>query len=157
MIELKAEFMFEAIKQAKIAKEKGDYAIGAVIVRSGEIYSRGANMTKTSQDPTCHAEIIAIREATHLLGHRHLEGCVLYSTNEPCAMCSSASVWAKLDGIVYGSRWEDMRDYSIDNANGDYLWRTIGISCNEVIGKSNEGIEVIGDFMREECLKLFHC
>ena len=156
MIVPEERFMLAAIEQANLARERGDYAIGVVIVWDGEIYSRGANMTKTSQDPTNHAEIVAIREAVKKLGLRHLEGAILYSTNEPCIMCSGASVWAKLAGIIYGSRWEDMRDYANRNSNDDYRWRTIELSCREVISKSPEKIEVIGGFMREECLKLFH-
>lgn len=156
MIVPEKRFMLAAIEQANIARKRGDYAIGAVIVRDGEIYSRGANETKTAQDPTNHAEIISIRNAVNLSGNRHLEGCILYTTNEPCVMCSGAVVWAKLSGIVYGSTWEDMRDYSEKNSNGHYLWRTISISSREVINQSDEKIEVVGPFMREECLKLFH-
>ncbi|MBI3623072.1 nucleoside deaminase [Candidatus Pacearchaeota archaeon] len=157
MIEPREEFMFEAILQANLARERGDYAIGAVIVNDCKIIFSSGNKSKTYENPTKHAEIIAISEASRILGRRHLNDGILYTTNEPCVMCTGAAVWAKLRGIVYGSRWEDMRDYAQKYANESYLWRTIDIPCKYVIEKSSEQIEVVGDFMREECLKLFHC
>ena len=156
MIKPKKEFMLAAISQANFAREKGDYAIGAVIVKDDKIYSVGYNQSKISQNPIFHAEIVAIMNATKIANNRHLEDCILYTTHEPCPMCAGASVFAKLRGIVYGARFEDMRNYRLSNSNGDYLWRTVDISCEEVIRKSAENIEIVKEFMREECLTLFH-
>ncbi len=148
--------MLAAIEQAEIAKERGDYAIGAVVVREGQIISRGINKVRTDSDPTNHAEIVAIREATSRIKNRHLEGCVLYTTHEPCSMCTTASVYAKLDGIVYGANMEDMRDYATTHPRGNFVWRTLDIKANDIAEKGNPKIEIVGPFMRDECLKLFH-
>jgi len=72
------KFMRAAIKEAVKARKNGDYAIGAVIVKNGEIVASSPNRAKTEQDPTLHAELSAIKEATKILGHRHLVGCVMY-------------------------------------------------------------------------------
>lgn len=148
--------MEEAVRQAKLAQKKRDYAIGAVIIKGNEIIASAANRSKTDQNPLSHAEVLAITEASKVLGSRHLLDCVLYTTNEPCPMCTSLSVWAKLKGIVYGSRTEDMKNHRQNHSNEHWLWRTIDIPCEEVIAKSTEKIEIVPDFMREECLKLFH-
>ena len=102
------QFMKLAIDQAKHACTNGDYAIGAVIVKDNKVIAIASNKVRIQEDATCHAEMIAIRKAAKLLNSRHLLGCILYTTNEPCPMCTSASVWAKLDGIVWGTRMEDM-------------------------------------------------
>ena len=84
--------MQAAIEEAVKARKSGDYAIGAVIVKDGEIIARSPNRTKTDQDPTQHAELSVIREATKVIGHRHLHECIMYTTHEPCPMCSAAAV-----------------------------------------------------------------
>lgn len=71
-------------------------------------------------------------------------------------MCASVAVWAKLAGIVYGARIEDMTEYAKTNGNEQYLWRTIAVSCEEIVAKSTEKILIVKDFMRDECMKLFH-
>ena len=156
MIEPKEKFMREAIRQAKLAKGKGDYAVGAVLVKEGKIVSTCSNRSKRDESPIAHAETLAIIEACKVSKSRHLSDCILYSTNEPCSMCASVIVWAKLKGVVYGARVEDMKNYRKQFANHDYLWRTIDVSCKEIIDKSTEKIEIVKDFLRDECLKLFH-
>ncbi len=156
MIEPKREFMIEAIRQAKLSEEQGDYAVGAVLVKNGEIIISCANRSKRDESPIAHAETLAIIEASKQFKKRHLQDCVLYATHEPCPMCTSVAVWAKLKGIVYGARIEDMKKYRENNGNEHYLWRTIEIPCEEIVTKSTEAIELIKDFMREECVALFH-
>jgi tRNA(Arg) A34 adenosine deaminase TadA len=148
--------MEQAIELAKRAQRKGDYAIGAVIVKDDAIVAISENRSKQDENPVAHAEALAIIEATKKYKSRHLSDCILYTTHEPCPMCASLCVFARLAGVVYGARINDMADYSAKNANGQYLWRTIDISCEEVIKKSGEPIEVIRDFMRDECVQLFH-
>jgi tRNA(adenine34) deaminase len=82
------KFMHLAIEEAQKAKANGDYAIGAVIVKNGSVLAKGTNRVKLDNDPTHHAEIVAIREATKQLNSRHLEESVLYTTHEPCPMCA---------------------------------------------------------------------
>lgn len=156
MIEPKREFMFEAIRQAKLAEEQGDYAVGAVLVKDDKIIASSANRSKRDESPIAHAETLAIVEASKQFKSRHLPNCTLYVTHEPCPMCASVAVWAKLKGIVYGARIEDMKRYRETNGNEHYLWRTIEISCEEVVIKSTEKIEIIKDFMRDDCIALFH-
>ncbi len=145
-----------AIRQAKIGQRNGDYAIGALIIKGDKVITAHNSRSKRDESPIAHAEVLAILRASEILGKRHLANCVLYSTHEPCPMCAFAAVFAKLKGIVYGARIEDMKRHREKNGNGNYLWRTIEISCKEVIEKSTENILLVKDFMREECLKLFH-
>jgi tRNA(Arg) A34 adenosine deaminase TadA len=88
------EYMRFAIREAQRARDDGDYAIGAVITLNGEIISASGNRVKADRDATQHAEVAAIRLACRQLNSRHLAGCVLYTTHEPCPMCSAASVWS---------------------------------------------------------------
>lgn len=96
-------FMRIALDEALKALERGDVPIGAVAVRNGEIIGRGYNARERDQDPTAHAEMIAIREAAQVVGHWRLEGVTLYCTLEPCAMCAGAMVLARLPRLVYAA------------------------------------------------------
>ncbi len=96
-------FMREALAEARKAMECGEVPIGAVVVRDGEIVGRGYNLRETKKDPTLHAELIAIREASARLGGWRLIGCELYVTLEPCPMCAGAIVQARIERVVYGA------------------------------------------------------
>ncbi len=148
--------MEAAIRQAKIARKQGDYAIGAVVVRNGKIISQAGSRSKRDESPIAHAETLAILQASRRLGKRHIPDCILYTTHEPCPMCASLAVWAKIKGVVYGSQIADMREHRQKKGNDEYQWRTIDIPCREVVRQSTEKIAVIGNFRREECKKLFH-
>ena len=150
------KFMGAAIKEAVIARGKGDYAIGAVIVKDGQIIARAPNRSKIDNDATKHAEMVAIQRASKKLKSRYLNGCILYTTHEPCPMCAAAAVWAKLSRIVSGARIEDMAGYSFENGNDDWKWRTIRITAREVLEKGEPKVEIIEEFMRAECRKLFY-
>ena len=95
--------MEEALQEAKKAAAMGEIPVGAVIVKDGEIISRGHNRTETDKDPTAHAEMIAIRGAAKALGGWRLPGCTLYVTLEPCSMCSGAMVLARMARLVIGT------------------------------------------------------
>ena len=96
-------FMEEALRLARLAAEAGEIPVGAVIVKDGEIIGRGFNSTETDKDPTCHAEIKAIRQAAAALGGWRLSGCSMYVTLEPCSMCAGAIVLARLDALYIGT------------------------------------------------------
>ncbi|MCQ2548096.1 MAG: nucleoside deaminase [Clostridia bacterium] len=81
----------------------GEIPIGAVIVKDGEIIGKGYNQVETLHDPTCHAEIIAIKEACKKTGNHRLTGCELYVTVEPCSMCAGAIVWARISKVHIGT------------------------------------------------------
>jgi tRNA(adenine34) deaminase len=100
---LDEHFMRLAIREAERALEHADVPVGAVIVRDGEVAGIGHNERELRQDPTAHAELLAIREAARALGSWRLLDCVLYVTLEPCAMCAGAIVLARLPRVIYGA------------------------------------------------------
>jgi tRNA(adenine34) deaminase len=95
--------MHEALALAREAAAAGDVPVGAVVVQNGAVIARGANRMARDNDPTAHAEMIAIRGAARALGSWRLEGCELVITLEPCAMCAGAIVLARLDRVVFGA------------------------------------------------------
>ncbi len=150
------KFMKLAIEEAKKARESGDYGIGAVIVKENKVVATAGNRIKLDNDPTHHAEIVAIRKATKLLKNRFLEDCILYTTHEPCPMCTSAAVWARMRGIVFGSTLQDMIEYRLKAGNRNWSWRTIDMTALEIIEKGNPKLLLVEKFLREECIMLFH-
>ena len=96
-------FMAIAFKEAEAAFEKSEIPVGAVIVKDGAIIAKAHNQVEMLQDPTAHAEIIAIGAAANHLGSWRLKGCTLYVTLEPCPMCAGAIVLSRMDRIVFGS------------------------------------------------------
>jgi tRNA(adenine34) deaminase len=92
-----------ALEEARAAAAGGDVPVGAVIVRGDEILARQGNAREREQDPTAHAEILALRRASGAIGSWHLEGCAMVVTLEPCAMCAGAIVLARLDRLVFGA------------------------------------------------------
>lgn len=96
-------FMGMALAEARKAAAKGEVPVGAVVVHRGHVIGRGHNGVEQLQDPTAHAEILAIGAAANALGSWRLEDCVLYATLEPCAMCAGALVLARLPLLVYGA------------------------------------------------------
>jgi len=92
-----------ALEEARAAAAGGDVPVGAVIVRGDEILAREGNAREREQDPTAHAEILALRQASAAIGSWHLEGCAMVVTLEPCAMCAGAIVLARLDRLVFGA------------------------------------------------------
>ena len=98
--------MEHALAEARLAAEVGEVPVGAVIVRDGVLVAHANNRTVRDQDATAHAESLAIREACAVLGSWRLDGCTLYVTLEPCAMCAGALVLARVDRVVFGA-WDD--------------------------------------------------
>ena len=97
------EAMQAALAEARLAAEAGEVPIGAVVVREGAIVARGQNRVLRDVDPTAHAEIVALRAAATSLGNYRLDGCTLYVTLEPCAMCAGAMIHARLDRLVFAA------------------------------------------------------
>ncbi len=98
-----SEYMALALEEAKLAFAAGEVPVGAVLVSEGEIIARTRNRVEERNDPTAHAEMLAIRETAEKLGSRALSDCTLYVTLEPCAMCSGAIVNARLKKVVFGA------------------------------------------------------
>lgn len=99
----KEKYMKEAIREAQLAGAEDEVPIGAVVVCRGHIIGKGHNMTERLNDPTAHAEMIAITAATEAIGGKYLNDCSLYVTVEPCPMCAGALAWSQIGEIVYGA------------------------------------------------------
>ena len=97
------KYMKEALRQAALAEAEGEVPIGAVITCRGRIIGKGHNMTERLNDPTAHAEMIAITAATEAMGGKYLNDCTLYVTVEPCPMCAGALAWSQIGRVVYGA------------------------------------------------------
>lgn len=96
-------FMEEALRAAQRALEWGEVPVGAVVVCDGAVIARGWNQNLTGNDPTAHAEIVALREAGSIVGNHRLGNCELFATIEPCAMCAGALVHARIRRLVFGA------------------------------------------------------
>lgn len=96
-------FMLQALLEAEKALRLNEVPVGAVIVHDGLIIGRGYNQVETLNDPTAHAEIIAITSACATLENKYLTGCTLYVTLEPCSMCAGALIWSKMGRLVFGA------------------------------------------------------
>ena len=101
-VEQHQRFMRQAMNLADHAASLGEVPVGCVVVRDGEIVGRGHNLRESNQDPTAHAEILALRDAAATLGSWRLVGCTLYVTLEPCPMCAGALVLSRIAHCVYG-------------------------------------------------------
>ena len=97
-------FMQEALKQAQLAAKADEVPVGAVIVHEKKIIARAHNQVEMLKDPTAHAEMIAITQATSQLSRKWLQGCVLYVTIEPCSMCAGALVLSRIKKIFFGAK-----------------------------------------------------
>jgi tRNA(adenine34) deaminase len=95
--------MEEALRDAQRAREQDEVPVGAIVVSDGRIVGRGWNQNLAGPDPTAHAEIVALRDASRRLGNHRLGGCELFVTLEPCLMCAGALVHARLQRLVYGA------------------------------------------------------
>ncbi len=96
-------WMEEALRAAQRALEAGEVPVGAIVVCDGKIVARGWNRNITDNDPTAHAEIVALRQAGTIIGNHRLENCDLFATIEPCSMCAGAMVHARIKRLVYGA------------------------------------------------------
>lgn len=111
-------FLREAIRLSQEKMEAGEGGpFGAVIVKKNEIVGRGWNCVTTVNDPTAHAEIMAIREACATLGTFSLDGCEIYASCEPCPMCLAAIYWARLDALYFAAARSDAADAGFDDAH----------------------------------------
>lgn len=132
------KYLREAIKQARRSLVAEDVPVGAVIVQNGEIIARGYNQVEKKQNPTAHAEIIAIEKACKKLGYKHLLNCDIYVTLEPCAMCCGAIVLARLRRLIFGA---------YDPKTG------AAVSLYNITNdqRLNHRLEVIGGVLQEDC------
>jgi guanine deaminase len=110
------EAMEEALAEARKAAEAGEVPVGAVAVIDGAIVARGQNRVLLDNDPTAHAEIVAIREACRVLGDFHLSGCDVFSSCEPCPMCLGALYWARPARVLFAATHDDAAAAGFDDS-----------------------------------------
>ncbi len=138
MSEIDTGFMRAALEEARRAEEAGEVPVGAIVVSGSEILGRGGNRSISQSDPTAHAEIVALREAARRISNYRLEGCTLYVTVEPCAMCAGAAILARLARLVYGCY----------DPKGGAVHTLFGITSDH---RLNHRIEVTRGILQEEC------
>lgn len=131
-------FMQQAFFLAEQAYEEKEVPVGAVVVKGERIVGKGYNQTERLNDPTAHAEMLAISAACSTLGQKYLQDCTIYVTLEPCPMCAGAMVWSKIDTVVIGA-WD---------ANAGSCGSVFNLSTND---KLNHQVEVIQGFMEQDC------
>ena len=134
-------WMAAAVAQARVAERAGDVPVGALVVYGDQCIAQVENRTVRLQDPTAHAELLAIREAAAARNSWRLSGCTLYVTLEPCAMCAGAIVLARLDRVVFGA-WDDKAGMA--GSVGDLVRHP----------KLNHRAQVLGGVLKEECGEL---
>lgn len=131
-------FMREALALARLAAERGEVPVGAVVVRDGVIVGRGCNGPIGAHDPTAHAEVAALRDAARNVQNYRLPGCTLYVTLEPCAMCAGAIMHARIGRVVYGA---------CDAKTGVHA----SVTDLFAIGQLNHHATIEGGLLAEEC------
>jgi len=140
------EMMTIAIEEAKASKQEGNKGYGAIVVLGNQILGKAHDTAVTERDPSLHAEVNAIRQAVRALGDTNLSGAILFSTCEPCPMCSSLAVWANLTTIIYGISIQETAQLGKSR---------ILVSSNEIIERSPVMIEVVGNVLKDECRLLY--
>lgn len=140
------DFMKEAIRISLKGMRSGEGGpFGAVVVKNGQIIGRGNNRVSSSNDPTAHAEVVAIREACQHLGHFQLDGCILYTSCEPCPMCLGAIYWARPEKIFYACTKADAAAIDFDD---DFIYKELELPLPE---RKIPALQLL----REEGLKAF--
>jgi tRNA(adenine34) deaminase len=138
MSESDLQFMRAALEEARTAAERGEVPIGAILVHEGKIIARAYNRTLTDNDPTAHAEMVAIRAAAKTIGNHRLNGTSLYVTVEPCAMCAGALIQARIARLIYGCAEQ----------KGGAVRTCFQILDHPAV---NHRVEVISGLLAEEC------
>ena len=140
------DYMRRAIRKAKAGIAEGQTPFGACVVRDGRVLACAHNTVWAETDATAHAEINALREACRRAGTIDLAGSVVYSTCEPCPMCFSACLWARVSRVVFGARIEDAARCGFNE---------IPVSDRALLAQSGKRVALVEDLLREECLALF--
>jgi tRNA(Arg) A34 adenosine deaminase TadA len=138
--------MKTAISEAHASLREGNHGFGAVILREGQIIAQAHDREESDQDPTSHAETNAIRQAAKSYG-KHLDGCILVSTHEPCPMCAAATVWSGIREVAYG--------YSIAQAIRDGHTR-IDLPVEEIFRRAGVALTLYAGVLGDECATLYH-
>ncbi len=145
-MEEKKIHMRQAIELAlsNVSKNNGG-PFGAVVVKDGEIIGRGANLVTSSNDPTAHAEIVAIREAARNIGSFELKDCEIYTSCEPCPMCLGAIYWARIDKLYYAATKDDAAKADFDDS---FIYKEFSLPKDQ---RSVQSLQL----MRDDAVKVF--
>jgi len=135
------KWMSEAIRLAQIAYEKDEIPVGAIVVKDNKIIGRGYNQREILNDPTAHAEVLAITAAANTINDWRLDNCALYVTKEPCAMCAGAIINSRINTVIFGC-YDAERGYC----------GSIADLCDD--SRLNNNITVRGGISEERCLAL---
>lgn len=149
------KFMRIAIEEAKKSAKEGQYALGSLVVLNSKVISIAHTTLHKTNDPTAHAEINAIRKAAKKLKSRYLKSAWLYTTQEPCPMCTSAAIWAKMKGIVFGTYEKDALKIYRQKSKEKFTWRQIKIPAKKIVQKGEPKLKLHEGFMRKDCKKLY--
>jgi tRNA(adenine34) deaminase len=136
-------YMKEAFRQAQLAYEIGEVPVGAVVIAKNQIIARAHNQVELLNDPTAHAEILAITAAAEFLGSKYLEDCTMYITLEPCIMCAGAMNWAQIDTIYYGAS-DEKKGFTLIGKNILHPKTKINTGI-----MANECQQILKDFFRK--------
>ncbi|MDD3458662.1 MAG: nucleoside deaminase [Weeksellaceae bacterium] len=134
-------FMQKCIELARISKNRGESPVGSVVVKDGKIIGEGIESVHARNDFSFHAEIEAIRDASQHIGHCDLSGCTLFTTHEPCIMCSYIIRQTRIGRVVFGLSTGDIGGYHSE----------LAVLKDKSVKKWNQPPEVIAGFMQEEC------
>jgi tRNA(Arg) A34 adenosine deaminase TadA len=134
-------FVREALALAEAAVAKGNHPFGALLVKDGEIVLRAENTIYTGRDVTNHAEMNLVRMAVNQYGGEFLHDCVLYTSTEPCAMCTGAMYWAGIRTVVYACAETRLTEIARSGLN---------IGCRDVLRNASEAVTVIGPVLQDE-------
>jgi tRNA(adenine34) deaminase len=140
-MDIDAGFMQQALEEARASATAEEVPIGAILVQDGKIIARSGNRTIRDCDPTAHAEMVVLREASRAIGNYRLAGTTLYVTTEPCSMCAGAMIQARVPRLVYGC----------DDPKGGAVR-----SCFEILShpRLNHQVEVTAGILADECVAI---
>lgn len=149
------DMMRRCIVLAEAAADSGNYALGSLVAMGGDVIAESGSSLVQSNDPSAHPEMEVVRAAARSVGSRYLSGATLYTTLEPCPMCTAATIWAKFDRIVFGASQEDAIEWATAHPDPVYTWRQISLKAAKVAEAGDPKVAVTGEVLHAECVSLF--
>jgi tRNA(Arg) A34 adenosine deaminase TadA len=145
------QFLQRAITVARQARENGNHPFGAILVNTeGNILLEAENTVVTDRNCTGHAETNLMRQASQIYDPDFLAGCTLYTSTEPCPMCSGAIFWGNVRRVVYGLSQKEFYKLIGNDPNGDIFYHP----CRDVFAKGQKPIEIVGPLLKDEAIKV---
>ena len=153
--ELAEELIRKCITLALNDCKEDGYPLGAMVVdEKGEIITSLCSNLNAGYDVSAHPEMVAIRQACEIKKDRYLKGCYLVTTLEPCPMCTSVAIWAKMKGIIFGASQNDAIEYSKNHPESKLSWRQITVPASYIIEHGTPRLELYENVLEEECKQL---